>query len=117
MKSWEFWEGEHGGLRGGGSPLERLPTIPWEARHRRVSLQMCLPAFGGTGIRSALLEQEGEAPGGRLRHWERAALEFRRNVHDQKAGSVGTNVKQQLPRSEVLVVVLEELRVPECETQ
>ncbi|KAJ1170045.1 hypothetical protein NDU88_001926 [Pleurodeles waltl] len=39
---------------------------------------MCLSAFGGTGIRSALLEKEGEAPGGRLRHWERAALELRR---------------------------------------
>ncbi|KAJ1171379.1 hypothetical protein NDU88_003242 [Pleurodeles waltl] len=39
---------------------------------------MCLPAFGGTGIQSASLEEEGEAPGGRLRHWKRAALELRR---------------------------------------
>ncbi|KAJ1190359.1 hypothetical protein NDU88_007097 [Pleurodeles waltl] len=39
---------------------------------------MCLPAFGGTRIQSASLEEEGEAPGGRLRHWERAALELRR---------------------------------------
>ncbi|KAJ1097053.1 hypothetical protein NDU88_002182 [Pleurodeles waltl] len=38
---------------------------------------MCLPAFGGTGIQSALLEEEGEASGGRLRHWERAVLELR----------------------------------------
>ncbi|KAJ1152985.1 hypothetical protein NDU88_005757 [Pleurodeles waltl] len=36
---------------------------------------MCLPAFGSAGTRSAL--QEGEAPGGRLRHWERAAVELR----------------------------------------
>ncbi|KAJ1156159.1 hypothetical protein NDU88_008883 [Pleurodeles waltl] len=37
---------------------------------------MCLPAAENAGIRSAL--QEGEAPGGRLRHWERALLELRR---------------------------------------
>ncbi|KAJ1218639.1 hypothetical protein NDU88_006217 [Pleurodeles waltl] len=39
---------------------------------------MCLPAFGGTGNQSTSLEEEGEAPGGRPRHWERAALELRR---------------------------------------
>ncbi|KAJ1181642.1 hypothetical protein NDU88_006845 [Pleurodeles waltl] len=37
---------------------------------------MCLQAFGDAGIWSAL--QEGVAPGGRLWHWERAALELRR---------------------------------------
>ncbi|KAJ1128735.1 hypothetical protein NDU88_007110 [Pleurodeles waltl] len=36
---------------------------------------MCLPAAESTETRSA--RQRGEAPGGRLRHWERAALELR----------------------------------------
>ncbi|KAJ1177168.1 hypothetical protein NDU88_002430 [Pleurodeles waltl] len=39
---------------------------------------MCLPASGGTRIQSASLEEEGEASGRRLRHWERATLEPRR---------------------------------------
>ncbi|KAJ1166435.1 hypothetical protein NDU88_006839 [Pleurodeles waltl] len=37
---------------------------------------MCLPAAESAEIWSAL--QRGEAPGGRLRHWERVALELRR---------------------------------------
>ncbi|KAJ1166223.1 hypothetical protein NDU88_006631 [Pleurodeles waltl] len=35
---------------------------------------MCLPAAESAGIQSAL--QRGEAPGERLRYWERAALEL-----------------------------------------
>ncbi|KAJ1150979.1 hypothetical protein NDU88_003766 [Pleurodeles waltl] len=38
---------------------------------------MCLPIIGGTGSLSPSLE-EGEASGGRLRHWDCVALELRR---------------------------------------
>ncbi|KAJ1201526.1 hypothetical protein NDU88_005334 [Pleurodeles waltl] len=37
---------------------------------------MCRPAAESAGTR--LVRQRGEAPGGKLRHWERAALELRR---------------------------------------
>ncbi|KAJ1188212.1 hypothetical protein NDU88_004975 [Pleurodeles waltl] len=39
---------------------------------------MCLSAFGATGNQLTSLEEEGEASGGRPRHWECAALELRR---------------------------------------
>ncbi|KAJ1185730.1 hypothetical protein NDU88_002517 [Pleurodeles waltl] len=39
---------------------------------------MCPPAIGGTGSLLTPFEEEGEASGGRPRHWDRAALELRR---------------------------------------
>ncbi|KAJ1214687.1 hypothetical protein NDU88_002305 [Pleurodeles waltl] len=41
---------------------------------------MCLPAAGSAVTQ--LARQRGEAPGGRLRHWEHAALELRRVRRD-----------------------------------
>ncbi|KAJ1117855.1 hypothetical protein NDU88_006051 [Pleurodeles waltl] len=39
---------------------------------------MCPPIIGGTGRLSPSLEEEGEASGGRLRHWDRVAPELHR---------------------------------------
>ncbi|KAJ1191691.1 hypothetical protein NDU88_001007 [Pleurodeles waltl] len=49
---------------------------------------MCLPAAESAGTRSAR-QRGGEAPSGRLWHWERAALELRR-VRRGSAGRAST---------------------------
>ncbi|KAJ1140465.1 hypothetical protein NDU88_006817 [Pleurodeles waltl] len=60
---------------------------------------MCLPAAESAGIRSAL--QRGEAPGRRLRHWERAALELRR-TKTLKTLATRLSCSQRLSRSHQL---------------
>ncbi|KAJ1091238.1 hypothetical protein NDU88_004365 [Pleurodeles waltl] len=69
-------EGEHGGLCSSGSPLEAPIRRSWGRGAHTAIGWMCWPAADNTGTRSG--RRKGEAPGGRLRHWERAALELRR---------------------------------------